>query len=176
MFDKKIPKPDEGPSAMVMSFDVEDAMLEVEGLQALWAVWRAAKAQRGDLIPARSDIDIADLRAAMGNLCLLDVVDGGADFRYRVYGTNITLVYEQDMTGRCVSELQPKSDRFFLEVYRSVVNRAKPLFCRSTAHKSISAHYWDRLFVPLAKDGVHVDQVMTAAVPRAMRRSANRYL
>src|SRR5262249_10216381 len=69
-------------------------------LLAFYALWRAKC--RGDALPARADFTVDDLRPFIGRIAILDVIDGGQDFRFRLYGTQIAEEYQGEMTGKSV--------------------------------------------------------------------------
>src|SRR5262249_37290190 len=49
--------------------------------------------------PNRRDVDALQLRSALGYVMLVDVVDDGHDFCYRLYGSTIARVSGADLTG-----------------------------------------------------------------------------
>jgi hypothetical protein len=64
---------------------------ELHDLLELW------KVKRGDRrMPAWRDFAVPELQRWLGHLNLLEIVDGGADFRFRVYGTKITAAFGVD--------------------------------------------------------------------------------
>ena len=71
--------------------------------QALYRLW-LGKRDRGRAMPAWSAIDPIELRQWLGDLHLLEVIDGGRDFRYRVHGTRIGRQHGNEMPGTLVSE------------------------------------------------------------------------
>ena len=52
-----------------------------------YALWRGKCG--GGRLPARTDFTLEDLRPYIGRIAILDVIDGGSDFRFRLYGTQI---------------------------------------------------------------------------------------
>ncbi|MDJ0951901.1 MAG: PAS domain-containing protein [Alphaproteobacteria bacterium] len=151
---------------LVRTSAIHDDLLEIPGLRQLWQRWSAARQAADGRLPARADFDVLELKDCLGNLMLLDVETGGRDFRYRVYGTNVALADQADMTGRLVSELAPTSARFLARLYREVCRDKSPLFYRQRLFRNRSAELWDALVVPLASDRTAVDQIMTATFPR----------
>jgi len=98
----------------------------VAELLALW------KSKRGrSRLPARRAFDFGELKPWLGHIILFDVVpdglDDGADFRYRLVGSNLTRVLGIDPTGRSVSEfcltVDPKSA---LSNLRTIVRNRLP--------------------------------------------------
>ena len=56
-------------------------------LRFLLRWWDGLVAQHGGPPPASVKLDPLALRPALGHLCTLQPVDGGADFRFRLYGS-----------------------------------------------------------------------------------------
>lgn len=134
-------------------FDVLSAGdLELPVHRAVYRWWDAARGARA--MPAARDFDIAAVSAAAGWLHLLDVLDDGVDFRYRVYGTEVANATGLDLNGRLVSA-QPEPIRGpILAIYRDVVRR--PRVVRSLlrfAGPGVASPDWDRIVLPLGEDG-----------------------
>src|SRR5690606_40981648 len=52
-------------------------------------------AKRGDrIMPARADMDPLELRDYLGWIVIVDVLDGGSDFYYRLVGTKVAHYFE----------------------------------------------------------------------------------
>ena len=120
-------------------------------------------------MPARREIDAVEMRAALGYINLVDAVEGGRDFRYRVYGSIIAGVSGFDLTGRCASELiaSPYIVEFGLAGYRAALRRGEPLF---TVHGPPAAVYtaaWHRLTLPLADERGEASRLLVCVVPMA---------
>ncbi|MBK1670239.1 hypothetical protein CKO28_19605 [Rhodovibrio sodomensis] len=141
--------------------------LRHEDHQALYDYWRSK--QQGDRLPARADINPADLRYMLPRLALIDVLreDAGIAFRYRLTGTEIVNRAGRDPTGKRFDELY-RGDylKTAQETYRTVVETGR-------AHTSDRVYplvpgreymSYDRLLLPLAADGVTVDMVMLLIV------------
>ena len=77
-------------------------------LQQLYAYWSTKKGQRK--MPSRADIDVLDLRYVMGNMMLVDVIDGSPPrFRIRLHGSNLSQRAGYELTGKMLDEL-PETD------------------------------------------------------------------
>lgn len=66
------------------------------------ALWHAKR--RGAALPDRADFPVEELVPWLGNVIIMDVIDGGADFRYRLIGTTITRFLNRDYTGKTILE------------------------------------------------------------------------
>lgn len=126
--------------------------------------WREKRGSRA--MPARADIVLRDIKPYLGFICLLDVLPGAADFRYRLVGSRISEYFLGDGTGRTVREALGGFDS-------EVVNGALWLFRTCCAKKhplriwapggDWQGHYYpdnDAIYLPLGADGENADMVM----------------
>jgi hypothetical protein len=119
-------------------------------------------------MPGAKEIDALEMRPALGYINLLDVIGGGEDFRYRVFGSVIAAVAGYDMTGRMVSTLKtaPYMAEFALATCRAVMQRGEPLL---TEHRpppsTMPTVAWHGLVLPLADDAGAVTRLLVGSVP-----------
>jgi len=133
---------------------------------AFWAYWiEIAAGLDGRAAPRRSDFDLSLMRDYLDFLTYLDVLEGGADFLYRVYGTGIVHRYGKEMTGRKTSEFPPKPRDFIQSFYRLSVVTKQPVYRESEAVAGTPYGAWARLCVPLSSDGATIDQLLNLAMP-----------
>ena len=125
--------------------------------------WRAKRGERA--MPARADINPSEMREHLGWICMLDVLGGGAEFRYRLIGTMITEYFFWNPTGKTVSEafaIQPAKLRdAVLGVCRCAVQSRAPL--RVYGHSGWAAkgiEECEGLYLPLSSDGTNVDVLL----------------
>jgi hypothetical protein len=145
--------------------DLQDTGLELrhDDQRTLYDYWRAR--QRSGRLPARADIDPADLRHLLPRLALIDVLreDHDLAFRYRLTGTEIVNRAGRDPTGKRFEELYHGD---YLQTahatYRQVVDTGRPHTSDRVYPLVPGREYmrYDRLLLPLAGDGVTVDMVM----------------
>jgi hypothetical protein len=145
--------------------DLQDTGLELrhDDQRTLYDYWRAR--QRSGRLPARADIDPADLRHLLPRLALIDVLreDHDLAFRYRLTGTEIVNRAGRDPTGKRFEELYSGD---YLQTahatYRQVVDTGRPHTSDRVYPLVPGREYmrYDRLLLPLAGDGVTVDMVM----------------
>ena len=69
--------------------------VEPDILRQLLIYWHDLRGER--VFPEPPEIDPFDFKFALGYIMLLDVIDHGVDFRYRLYGTKIAQAYRKDM-------------------------------------------------------------------------------
>src|SRR4051794_22256526 len=131
-------------------------------LSTFYRYWEACCGSRA--VPRRSDIDPSDIRALLPNLQLVDVVDRGQRFRFRLVGTAIVTAYGDEMTGRFFDEIMPP-DRLAraLGYHRLVCETKRPVYVRAAyatfENGEIVAR---RIIAPLSNDSISVN--MTIAV------------
>ncbi|MDD9876809.1 MAG: hypothetical protein OXR84_05145 [Magnetovibrio sp.] len=112
---------------------VETRLLEVEPERAdgadVAACLTAWHQFRGDAaLPAFADFDWFELPTEiLPYLVIVDIVDGGADFIYRFWGTAHSRIFHQDFTRSSVNDLQPPEIAAGMVVqYMRVLEAARP--------------------------------------------------
>jgi hypothetical protein len=110
------------------------------------------KLQSTESLPRRAPLRPEQLAEWLGFLMILDPVDDGMDFHYRLYGSNIAKILGFDMSGRNVSDFDSRTGAFFMEVYRECLRRPQPIFTHHVSEHSFGAPGWERLILPFATD------------------------
>lgn len=88
----------------------------------LWEMKRGASN-----VPSRESFDFDDFLPWMGRVSIMEVLTGGADFRYRLYGTTLAEVMGEDLTGKYVRNItRPDGDRY-LRRLQEIATRRNPL-------------------------------------------------
>lgn len=91
------------------------------------AYWRGKAPDGG--IPARESMPPEELKPWFGHIQIVEVIDGGADFRHRLVGTGITEIVGRDLTGKLVSECEYAiGTERMLERYRDTLTRRSLVF------------------------------------------------
>jgi hypothetical protein len=141
--------------------------VDVPLLNELMAYWNARRGAR--LAPRRADIDPADLKAHLSRLVMLDVIDGGADFRYRLIGSALTQAMGRDSTGHRIGDLyagDPAVMDSLRDYYRRVVAEARPIFTQG--HIFWVPDRGHRRFItaamPLSDDGTTVNMILAEVI------------
>lgn len=122
--------------------------------------WAAKRGGRP--MPRKRDIDPTEMPAKIvPNLQLIDVIDGGARFRYRLIGTATVDAYGEDFTGRYPDEMFPADLRDFIHgIYRQVCVEQAPVFL---SNRYITAKGFElaskRIYMPLSDDGAKADHI-----------------
>ena len=126
--------------------------------------WEARR--DGKDLPLSSTIDAIDLVPAMGYMMLLEPVNQGEDFIYRVYGTQIARHSRVEMTGRRVRDIPVALVAvYFLATYRAAQRMRQPIFAHHATHSSIQVAEWDRLILPFANQEGIVDRLLVGNIP-----------
>lgn len=134
-------------------------------LRTLFDHWVTLSAGRH--CPRACEIDPLDMKAALGYVHLLDIVEDGIDFRYRLFGSKASSVSGFDLTGRLASENRAPAyiGQFALAVYRVALESREPVL---TIHGPAGAIYtaaWHRLVLPLADDTGAITRLLSGNVP-----------
>ena len=118
-------------------------------------------------LPATGFVDPIKLAPALGYLLLVDVVDGGRDFVYRLFGTHISAVSGFDMTRRKLSDhpASPHIREFSMALYRAVMIRREPVWSNYGPAMAVSTAAWERVILPLVDAGGTVCRFLVAIVP-----------
>lgn len=143
-------------------------------LKFLLEHWNAL---RGDAaMPPRKAVDPVALKPALGFIMLLDAVDEGWDYIYRLYGSEITPHVVRDYTGMRTSELVMSGHtyitHFYLACYRAVRLRRAPLYTENTPPPSIAVKVWHRLILPFADQAGEPDHFLVGNVPGPWRSTS----
>jgi hypothetical protein len=141
-------------------------------IEAMFQYWRSKRA--GRKMPARADLDPAEIKTLLPNMILVDVVyddAGQPDFIYRLLGTREGEIRGDNPVGKRVAEnfFGPSLDNV-LGCYLTVVNNAVPYldddyFVRDGDHFADEAN----IFLPLSKDGECVNMVLVYTAYRRIR-------
>lgn len=118
--------------------------------------WQAQRT--GDRLPTRQQFGIEDLRPYLGWICLLRVNPDRRDLVYSLIGTRIVDQVGRDNTGKAVSETLPPEA---LEIYMRLLEHPQPTrtWGPVTWRNRDYLHH-ESLLLPLASDGIQVDQFM----------------
>lgn len=127
--------------------------------------WLGLRAANGRVTPEQ--IDPFALRPALGYILLIDVLDGGADFYYRLYGSEIARVAGFDMTGKRTSQMVTGSlaSTFYIAGYRALLQRPEPLFTWHEMPMQITINNWDRIVLPLTGTDGRITRILTCNMP-----------
>ena len=116
-------------------------------------------------MPLRRDFRPADVSWLLGRIYLVDVLDGGADYSFRLFGIFWEKMYGTDVTGQRLSEIEATGRLAALRGdYDTVVAARQPLFHPGTLvwpnQRSIR---FERLLVPFSGDSGQVSLILVGA-------------
>jgi len=139
--------------------------------RVLYEYWDNLRGER--FAPSWQDFDLPSLsRGISANLRVVDVLDDGADFFYRYWGTGMVSMCKSEQSGKRLSEIPgPRTAELFVE-YRTVFNSREPLAIIHDArwadeHIDLIA---PAIRLPLSSDGETVDKVLTFTDPRGREK------
>ncbi len=109
---------------------------------------------RGGTRPHTRAVDPQKLRPVLGYLTLLDAVDDGRDFRYRLYGSIVAEISNLDLTGKLLSELpgSAHATEFAIAASRATLRRSAPLYTTRKPALAEASSRWRRIALPLVDD------------------------
>lgn len=127
--------------------------------------WERKRGTRA--MPTRHDISPAQLKPQLPHILLVDVIDGGKDFRYRLIGTQLRQFFPGDPTGRVMSEVLAPFGAASVEAtlgsYRGVMQKRAPMrITGSGSWFAQSPKYFDSMLTPLSDDGETINMIFGA--------------
>ena len=110
--------------------------------------WNRLKGDRA--MPERSQIVPEELAPWIGWLHLVEVIDGGEDFLYRIFGSEAGGATGYRLHRKKVSEWDPPIRERALNIYRMAVVEKQPIYhCRFEDFSPIAQNTFSRIVVPL---------------------------
>lgn len=131
-----------------------------ETLLALLSFWE--KNRNADGLFLRDKLDPANIRELLPNIFIMDVLDAGRRFRYRLVGTYIQERIGRKIDGLLIDEFRSGALASHLNtLFGTSVRTAVPGLGHSTlpGESSPLAKYC-RLALPMSSDGKKIDQVL----------------
>ena len=129
------------------------------GLRALYDYWDGSR--EGDRLPGRQHLDPLDIPDLLPNIMLVDV-KSAEDLRYRLVGTAVAGRMGRDTTGLRVQDGYLGKDwEIILPDYFYVIQERRPcLRWHALAGPRGKRFGYQRLLLPLARDGQRVDMLL----------------
>lgn len=139
------------------------ARVTSERLRALYAAWKELAA--GRIGPKRSEMSPSKLRSALGWAFVVEVLDGGKDFRVGFRGDRVIQFMGEPCDAQSLSELRgiPFFDAAEL-LFRECVESGKPVLStpRGTSYRGKEHLEREVVLVPLSEDGATVTGILGA--------------
>lgn len=119
-------------------------------IEAFAGFWRAL-CPPGRL-PPKSAVDPIAMKRWLGHLSIVEVIDGGMDYRFRLYGSAVAAAVGFDLTGRSVSEYPGERRGPMRESYQLAVETRAPCYSSIIVRSGSTPQLvvWERLLVPLS--------------------------
>jgi len=156
---------DERPLDPFVKESPEPGEITDERLVQLLAHWHGLRAATApESLPPVTQIAPEELRFILGWLMIMEPLDGGADFRYRLYGSNIATTTGRDLTGHLVSDSFPLFANWTATVYRSAIARRVAVLTRHAPRRYVRVDRWERLILPFAGASGDVERLLVGAV------------
>ena len=130
-------------------------------LLSLERYWNQKRAFRW--APAKREVDPLEMASWLGNLMILSVLDGGRDFFYRLYGTNLVQLFGHELTGRRVSALRLSECNRVRSRFQTVIAARKPRHFRFEHASGETSLAVCELALPLTEDGERVSHLLVGA-------------
>jgi hypothetical protein len=131
-------------------------------LHAALAYWQ--RLRQGESLPRRRDIDPSAIPRLLPHLQLIEVVDGGVRFRYRLVGTALVTAFGKEYTGQYLDELfGGERLAHASHIYATVCAQRRAVFLRSRYSTARNIELMaSRLYMPLSDDGASVNVIFGA--------------
>ncbi len=142
-----------------LTFDVQRDLLEY---------WD--KIRRGAHLPSRSDFDPLAIPHALPYVGLIDIIEPGPQFRYRLIGTKMPAYAGQRLEGQLVDEHKTPAYAAYLScVYELPYRFHQPVFIRECAEFGEGLEdCYSRLILPMAHDRNMPDMLLISIICETM--------
>jgi hypothetical protein len=130
-------------------------------LGPILAYWIGRRGSR--TMPCKRDIDPIEIPPkVLPHLQIIEVLDDGARFRYRLIGTALADAYGTDFSGKRPDELFADDRLNFIQnIYRTVYRSKAPLFLHNKYHTPKNVDLFAiRIYMPLSDDDVNVNYIL----------------
>jgi hypothetical protein len=127
--------------------------------------WRMLRGTR--CFPTRDEIKPRDIAGALTNMVLVKVLNGGADFQFRIVGHHASLGYHTVFTNRLFSDVAvelPRASQNWGNICRLIVDNGAPIAVRVlSGFDAPEANFAEAeaVFLPLGGTEHEVDHVLT---------------
>ena len=112
-------------------------------------------------LPKWADFDLPDFKGWHQNLCLCDVMENKEDSRFRIWGSALSEVFNQNATGMLLSEANVNYTTYDRQQYREFVEEKTIMRCDGTLDwLGKSYKHATLLHLPLSENGRDVDRYL----------------
>jgi hypothetical protein len=132
-----------------------------------YAAWLGARGERR--MPSRADMSPRVMRKFLNYVALVELVDGGRDFRFRVVGDGIATKQKLPLIGKTLAEVDrmvPDFGTFLRNLYSRTIEQRGALAYRGTYVRTADRHpfTYEAVILPLGDDGETPDHVLVVSV------------
>ena len=126
--------------------------------------WRSLR--NGRRFPARADLRPRDMAEILRDMALVKIIDGGADYEYRIVGDALAQAYALPLQGRRISEISvtaPWFGQIAATTYDYVRRSGEPLAMRGRVgceFPEAKFVYNENVFLPLGASDDAVDHLV----------------
>jgi hypothetical protein len=133
-------------------------------LRRLYECWLDKR--DGRRFPSRADFDPIELRFILGNVSLIDVIEGSPpDFRFRLHGSNLAFRLAYELTGKMLDELpQPAHRERMLRTFAAVVAAGEPEHGRRERVVAGMRLPYEIVALPLSANGTDINMLLVGVV------------
>jgi hypothetical protein len=123
-------------------------------------------------MPSRADLDPLDITFIMGNVILVDVIEGDPPrFRIRLHGTNLVDHVHYELTGKMLDELpQPEFRELTRLSFNKVADTGKLLHALSDRVLDGRSRRYETVILPLSGDDTRVNMMLCGLIYDDERR------
>ena len=138
-------------------------------LRRLYEYWDGKRGARA--MPSRADLDPVDIRFAIGDVILVDVLDEQPPrFRIRLHGTNLSERTNFDLTGKMLDEMPaPEFRELSTRSFRKVLRTREPLHALAARPLDGRTQRYEAIIMPLSSDGERVDRLILGMIYDPLR-------
>jgi len=133
-------------------------------LRRLYEYWVEKRGERD--MPARANIDPLDITYIVGNVIMVDVIEGDPlRFRIRLHGTNLAQRVGYELTGKMLDELPINDFRALAQQSFSwVATKRQPLHSRRDRIIDGRFAKYETVIMPLSDDGERVNRLLVGLI------------
>jgi hypothetical protein len=130
------------------------------------ATWRRLCGARK--MPSRADMSPRVMRGFLKHMALIQIVEGGRDFRYRVVGDAVIMQQNVPLNGMTTSDLDARIPGYGAQLaraYARVYRHRVPLAYRGLYYRPADQHTFshESIMAPLGDDGETADHLIVVA-------------
>lgn len=173
------------PTARLVDTDAEMEFLQAPEHPDAIALHRYWQDKRcGRPFPDRSDISPSDFARLLPYIVIVEVLEGGLDFRFRLYGSAMVAMTGLDRTGEYFSKLESapgakisseETRRYWMNYGRTLIQAQGPIFTRTPLVPGAGPQaVLHSVVLPLTAGGTEIGQVMAGAFTVAPARAQAR--